>query len=169
MDDTDLIDQIRAQWASARPELDSTGFAIVARVLVLGKFLERRVGRALAPLDLSLWAFDVLATLRRQGSPYTLTPTELSLAAMLTSGAMTNRLDRLEERGLVRREPDPDDRRGVRVVLTSAGLELIDRAIEARFQEAAHAVAGLSGTEREALEKLLRQLLLGVREDSPEA
>ncbi|MEO7511983.1 MAG: MarR family transcriptional regulator [Gemmatimonadaceae bacterium] len=109
------------------------------------------------------------ATLRRQGPPYTLTPTELSLAAMLTSGAMTNRLDRLETRGLVRREPDPDDRRGVRVVLTSAGLELVDRAIEARFKEAAHAVEGLSGQERETLESLLRQLLLGVREDVSEA
>ena len=78
MPNADPIDRILEQWSRERPELDSSGFAIAGRLLVLGKLLERRVTRALAPLDLSLWAFDVLATLRRQGAPYRLTPTELS-------------------------------------------------------------------------------------------
>ena len=116
--DADRIDQIREQWRRERPGLDSSGFALVGRLLVLGKLLERRVSHALAPLDLALWAFDVLATLRRQGPPYRLTPTELSRETLLTPGAMTNRVDRLESAGLVRREAEPTDRRGVRVFLT---------------------------------------------------
>ncbi len=127
---------------------------------MLGKLLERRVTRALAPLDLSLWALDVLATLRRQGAPYRLTPTELSRATMLTSGAMTNRLDRLEAKGFVRREADPGDRRGVRVVLTERGLELVDHAIEVRFAEAQSAVAKLPAGGGRSLESLLRRLLV---------
>ncbi len=112
-----------------------------------------------APLDLSLWAFDVLATLRRQGPPYRLTPTELSRATLLTPGAMTNRVDRLEAAGLVRREAEPNDRRGVRVVLTKTGLKLVDRAIEVRFEEAESAVSALSSKDGKTLERLLRQVL----------
>lgn len=160
MPDRDPIDLIRAQWSRECPELDSRGFAVVGRLLVLGKLLERRVSEALAPLDLALWAFDVLATLRRQGPPYRRTPTELSRATLLTPGAMTNRIDRLETAGLVRREAEPSDRRGVRVVLTDAGLERVDRAIEVRFAEAESAVAALSDGDRADLERLLRALLV---------
>lgn len=159
MNDRDHIDQVGEQWARERPELDSSGFALVGRLLVLGKLLERRVGEALAPMDLALWAFDVLATLRRQGPPYRLTPTELSRATLLTPGAMTNRVDRLVGAGLVRREAEPTDRRGVRVVLTSKGLDLVDRAIQTRFDEANSAVSGLSTNERRTLERILRKLL----------
>jgi len=160
MPHSDLIDHIQEQWARERPDLDSSSLAISARVLVLSKLLERRVTRALAPLNLSLWAFDVLATLRRHGAPYRLTPTELSRATMLTSGAMTNRLDRLEARGLIRREADPGDRRGVRVVLMERGLKLVDQAIEVRFAEARSAIAKLSASDRRSLESGLRNLLL---------
>ncbi len=159
MPEADRIDHIREQWARERPDLDSRGFGVEGRLLLLGKLLERRVSRALAPLDLSLWAFDVLATLRRQGPPYRLTPTELSRATLLTPGAMTNRVDRLEAAGLVRREAEPNDRRGVRVVLSKAGLELVDRAIEVRFAEAESAAKTLSSKDRKTVEKLLRQLL----------
>lgn len=166
MPETDLIDRIREQWSRERPELDSGAFAIAGRLQVLGKLLERRVASCLAPLELSPWAFDVLATLRRQGAPYSLSPTELSHATMLTSGAMTNRLDRLESGGLVRREPDPSDRRGVRVALTDAGRELTDRAIEARFEEARSSLTALSAAERGALEELLRRLLVDLERDA---
>ena len=159
MPDTDRIGLIREQWARERPELDSSGFAQVGRLLLLGKLLERRVSRVLSALDLQLWAFDVLATLRRQGPPYQLTPTELSRATLLTPGAMTNRIDRLEARGLVRREAEPSDRRGVRVLLTEAGIELVDRAIEARFAEADSAMAGLSTRDRTTLDRILQRLL----------
>ncbi len=167
MPDTDRIGLIREQWARERPDLDSSAFALVGRLLLLGKLLERRVSRVLAPLDLQLWAFDVLATLRRQGPPYQLTPTELSRATLLTPGAMTNRIDRLEACGLVRREAEPTDRRGVRVLLTEAGIELVDRAIEARFAEADSAIAGLGSRDRTSLERILRRLLGELERDGP--
>lgn len=156
----DPIDHIREQWSRERPDLNSEGFAIAGRLQVLGKRLGTRVEEALAPLDLTRWAFDVLATLRRHGPPYHMTPTELSRATMLTSGAMTNRLDRLEARGLVRREPDPDDRRGIRVALTNEGRELADRGVAARFADAADVAAKLSAAERRKLESLLHKLLV---------
>lgn len=169
MANLDRIDLITEQWARERPDLSSGGFAIAGRVLLLGKLFERRVARALAPLDLAQWSFDVLATLRRQGPPYQLAPTELSRATLLTPGAMTNRLDRLEAAGLVRREVEPSDRRGVRVTLTEAGLERADRAIELRFAEADGAVAELSQRDRKTLEKILRRLLLELQREDAEA
>lgn len=166
---TDLIDHIRAQWSQERPELDSGGFAIAGRLQVLGKRLGCRVEQALAPLDLAPWAFDVLATLRRSGPPFRMTPTELTRATMLTSGAMTNRLDRLEERGFVAREADPDDRRGVRVVLTEEGREMAERGVAARFADATELSNTLSASERSKLESLLRKLLLGLEENERDA
>ncbi len=160
----DQVDLVRRQWARERPDLDSAGFAIVGRILMLGRLFERRVKQVLAPLSLELWAFDVLATLRRQGPPHALSAGELSRATLLTPGAMTNRIDRLEAAGLVRREPEPGDRRGVRVVLTARGLALVDRAIAERFAEAADAVAGLRAKERRELERLLRSLALGLEQ-----
>lgn len=163
----DRIDAIQAQWAEERPELDTRGFGLVGRLLLLGKLLERRVGQALAPHDLALWAFDVLATLRRQGAPYQLTPGELSRATLLTPGAMTNRIDRLEAAGLVRREADSSDRRGVRVCLTDAGLALVDRAVESRFAEADSAVSTLPQRDRASLERILRRLLGELERELP--
>jgi len=164
----DAVDRILAQWGRERPDLDPQGFGLVARLLVLGKRLERRVERALAQLDLGLWAFDVLATLRRQGPPYCLTPTELSRETLLTPGAMTNRIDRLETAGLVRREAEPSDRRGVRVLLTEKGRELVDRAVELRFDEARDAATRLPASERARLETLLKRLLAELERDPPE-
>ncbi len=159
MTDEDLIDRIREQWARERADLDTRGFALVGRLLLAGKLLERRVSRVLGALDLPLWAFDVLATLRRQGPPHRLTPTELSRATLLTPGAMTNRIDRLASSGYVRREAEPRDRRGVRVELTDEGLALVDRAVEVRFEEAEDAVSDLPARDRDALERILRRLL----------
>ena len=156
----DSIDGIREQWSVQRPDLDSSGVAITDRIFALAKHLDRRAVQVLEPLVLSPWAFDVLAALRRQGAPYRLTPTELSRATLLTSGAMTNRLDRLEAQGLVRREADPGDRRGVRVVLLAGGVDLVDRALALRFAESVEATAALSLAEGRTLESLLRRLLL---------
>jgi DNA-binding MarR family transcriptional regulator len=159
MNDGDLIDEICGQWAQERPELDTSGLAVVGRLMLLGRLLERRLGAVLAELELSVWAFDVLATLRRQGSPYQLTPGQLSRATMLTSGAMTNRLDRLEQAGWLRREADPRDRRGVCVFLTDEGRALVDRAIALRLDDARRVVEGLSETQRRALGGQLSALL----------
>jgi DNA-binding MarR family transcriptional regulator len=161
----DVIKQIVEQWSRERPDLDPSGFEVVGRILVLAEHLKRRVGEALAPLELGLWGFDVLATLRRQGEPFRLTPTELSQATMLTSGAMTNRLDRLEAAGLVRRDRNPDDRRGVHVVLTERGRELVDQAIAVRFDEATDAVTVLNEREREEAAALLAKLLSHLEQD----
>ena len=165
MNKTDAIKKIVEQWSVERPELDPSGFEVVGRILVLAEHLRRRVGEVLEPLGLGLWGFDVLATLRRQGAPFRLTPTELSHASMLTSGAMTNRLDRLEEAGLVRRERNPDDRRGVHVVLTEHGRELVDRALAVRFDEANDAVAGMALKEREKTAALLAKLLAHLEQE----
>jgi len=156
---TDILDHVLSQWARERPELDGDGLAVVGRVLVLAKLLDRSVGHALKPLGLSLWAFDMLATLRRQGAPFRMTPTELGRSTMLTSGAITNRIDRLAERGWVRREPDPHDRRGVYVMLTEAGRELADRAVEVRLKEAEGAVQVLPEPDRTALREGLARWL----------
>ena len=165
MTGADAIKQIIEQWSRERPDLDPSGFEVVGRVLVLAEHLKRRVGDALAPLGLGLWGFDVLATLRRQGEPFRLTPTELSQATMLTSGAMTNRLDRLENDGLVRRDRNPDDRRGVHVLLTDKGRELVDRAIEIRFDEATAAAAVLDDQEQKKVAALLAKLLINLEQD----
>ena len=160
MTGNDEIGEIVEQWSRERPDLDTSGLEIVGRILVLAKYLKRRVEQVLRPLDLSLWGFDVLATLRRQGEPFRLTPTDLSRATMLTSGAMTNRLDRLETAGLVRRERALEDRRGVHVVLTPEGRELVDRAIALRLEEAGRAIAGLTPRERTVATELLKKLLM---------
>lgn len=140
--------------------------AVVGRVLRLARRFEDSVEKALAPLDLALWEFDVLATLRRHGAPFRISASQLAHASMLTSGAMTNRIDRLEKRGLVQRLDDPSDRRGVLVALTNRGTELVDRAIVARFAEARSHVVDLSPTQRERLERTLRTLLARFPEES---
>jgi DNA-binding MarR family transcriptional regulator len=162
----DPFDSIHEQWKRERPQADTSGFEVIGRILLLAKYLQHSLAGRLRDLDLDLWAFDVLATLWRQGPPYHFSPTELSKAAMLSSGAMTNRLDRLEASGLVARNPDPTDRRGLIIELTPKGRALVDQAIVARLQEANEAVAPLSQTERQELTSLLRKLL-AAHEDIP--
>ena len=164
----DLVDLILEQWAHERPDLDSRGFGIAGRLQVLGKRLGVRVEQVLAPLDLSQWSFDVLATLRRNGPPFHMTPTQLTRATMLTSGAMTNRIDRLEKRGLVQRRPDPDDRRGCLVVLTKKGRALADKGAATRFADATDIAEKLSSAEQKKLESLLRKLLVVLEGDDAE-
>ncbi|MBL8898624.1 MAG: MarR family transcriptional regulator [Planctomycetes bacterium] len=156
----DRIDLLQQQWRSERPELDPTPMAVVGRVLRLAKLLEASLERALQPFELAAWEFDVLATLRRHGAPYRMSATRLATSSMLTSGAMTNRIDRLEQRGLVERLADPNDRRGVVVALTPRGIELVEQAVAARFEEAAARLAGIAKTDRERLAQGLRRMLL---------
>jgi len=106
--------------------------------------------------------FDVLATLRRSGAPFSLTPTALYETTMVTSGAMTNRLDRLEKAGLIRRVPHPSDRRGLMVQLTEEGRELIDRAVEAHVENEHRILSSLDTEERERLAALLEKLIAGL-------
>jgi DNA-binding MarR family transcriptional regulator len=155
----DPFDTVREQWARERPDLDASGFEVLWRISFLHKDLRRSMDRKASKAGLPNGAFDVLANLRRQGPPYQMSPTELSEAAMLTSGAMTNRLDRLEEGGLVERHPDPDDRRSLSVRLTKKGKELVDVALDVRFEHANRALEPLTEPERNQLVRLLRKLV----------
>jgi DNA-binding MarR family transcriptional regulator len=137
--------------------------AVVGRIQRLARELERALDRVFSSFGLGLGEFDLLATLRRSGEPYRMTPGELLDWMMVTSGAVTKRVDRLERAGLVARAPDPGDRRGVLVGLTPEGLELIDRAVEEHVANEENLLAGLTNQERERLARLLRKLGESVR------
>ena len=162
----DLLDRLIEDWKGQRPELDARAMGVVGRVLQLGRMLENRAGKALRRFEIHYTDLDVLATLRRSGAPFRLTPTELRRSVLITSGAMTAVLDRLERAGLLRRVEDPSDRRVRAVELTDDGRERIDRAIEVRFREAEMALTGLDSEQREALANLLRTLILSIDDAS---
>lgn len=158
----DSVDNLLAQWHQERPELDVSALALAVRIEMLAKLLHRNMARRLADVGLKTSEYDVLSALRRQGPPYELPATALAKASLLSSGAMTTRVDHLLGRGLVRRKRDAGDRRGVRVRLTPKGLALVDDAIQARLEAAERSVDGLSDEERAAIEGGLRKLLLSL-------
>jgi DNA-binding MarR family transcriptional regulator len=148
------------QWARERPDLDVTPMLVLGRLNEASALIARdRLAPLFAHFGLQAGEFDVLATLRRSGQPYALTPTALYEATMVTSGAMTNRLDRLEKAGLILRGPHPNDRRGIVVQLTERGLALIDEALTAHVANEHEILAGLAQTERETLALLLGKLI----------
>lgn len=158
----DKVDELLSQWRAERPDLDVSALGIAIRVDMLAKLLHRGAATSLAEVGLKPWEYDVMSALRRQGTPYSLPASELARASLLSPGAMTTRIDHLERQRMVRRMPDPNDRRGVRVNLTRKGLRLIDAAIEARLTAAEAAVRCLSRRERSAAEIALRSLLESV-------
>ena len=162
----DIIDRIIEQWQTERPDLDANCMGVVGRILRLAGHLERRANEVLEESGLSIWAFDMLGTLLRSGKPYSMTPTELMKSVMLSSGAMTNRIDRLEALGLIERIPDEQDRRSLRVQLTAKGRKFITEAAPVRFEEAWNALRNLSEREHALLSSLLRKMLLTVEEAS---
>jgi DNA-binding MarR family transcriptional regulator len=155
---SDAVDRITAQWRRERPDLDSTPMEVIGRITRLSAVVQRELERVFAQHGLAGGDFDVLATLRRSGA--SLTPGELSRSTMVTTGGMTKRLDRLEALGLIRREPDPRDRRGRLIALTDDGRALIDRAVEAHLQNEQRLLADLSNAKRDELAALLRELLI---------
>ncbi len=163
--DTDHVDRIVEQWAEQRPELDTSGLRIAARAVRLQRYLDQAMSEAVSPFELQIGELNVLATLRRSGPPFELTPTELYRGLLISSGAMTNRLDRLEASHLITRRVDPDDRRRVRVALTSHGCAVIDRAMDAHVRSLDGVLAGIDDEQRRALEDLLRDLLLRLERD----
>lgn len=158
----DYLDTILEQWASERPELDVSPMGVIGRISRLSRLLERNIERVFASYDLSRGGFDVLAALRRSGPPYQLTPTELYNSLLISSGATTNRVDRLQERGLVARIPDPTDRRGVLIALTPKGKRLVDRVTESHVENEHHMLEHLNAAERQQLGQLLRKLLVNL-------
>ncbi|MGJ9421095.1 MarR family winged helix-turn-helix transcriptional regulator [Aeromicrobium sp. CF3.5] len=155
----DHVDVVLGQWATERSDLDVRTMGVLGRLARLDRIASAAQTRTLAPHDLDAASFDVLATLRRAGEPWTLTPAELARSSMLTSGAVTQRLDRLEGRGWVRREPSELDGRSVRVVLTPAGRDRIDAALPDHLRTQADVLAVLSHRDRDVLAALLRRLL----------
>ncbi|MBK7722510.1 MAG: MarR family transcriptional regulator [Austwickia sp.] len=156
----DEVDDIVAVWQRETPHLDVTPLEILSRISRLAKHLDRARRAAFAGQHLEVWEYDVLAALRRAGAPYELSPGALVHQTLSTSGTMTNRIDRLERRGLVRRSPDPRDRRGVRVQLTPAGRDVVEAALAALLDWEHEFLSALPPQQRTELADLLRALLL---------
>lgn len=159
----DSVDRMVVAWQRSRPDLDVSQLEVVGRLLLCARHLERALIAALKPLGLSFGDFDVVNTLRRMGEPAN--PSELAAASLITSGAMTARLDRLVETGLVERTADPRDRRAVKVTLTEEGNRTADRALQLVLDADERFLAPLDGTARNDVAGLLRRLL-GPHEDT---
>jgi DNA-binding MarR family transcriptional regulator len=165
----DAVDTILEQWQRERPDLDASPMGVIGRLSRISQHLDNAIRAALAGLGISPGEFDVLATLRRTGAPYQLNPSALYQAVMLSSGAMTNRLDRLEQAGYVRRLPDPQDRRSTLVQLTEKGRQLVDQAVEVHVSNEQRLVSALSAEERDQLNSILSRWLQSFEDaqDSP--
>jgi DNA-binding MarR family transcriptional regulator len=158
----DAVDQILQQWGRERPDLDCSPMGVIGRITQLQRevFLAQRVTFARHGLDAP--SFDVLAALRRAGAPYQLTPTELMRTALVTSGAITQRLDRLEDRGLITRERSEADGRAVVVTLTAAGRAALDTALPDHLETEKQLLDGLPSADQALLADLLRRLLVAL-------
>jgi DNA-binding MarR family transcriptional regulator len=155
----DEVDGIIAGWQAERPDLDVEPLQVLSRVSRLARHLDLARRTAFAAHDLEVWEFDVLSALRRQGPPYQLSPGALLRATLVTSGTMTNRIDRLADAGLVGRYPDPTDKRGVLVQLTDQGKRAVDAALADLLAREHELLGGLSPAQRTELAGLLRTLL----------
>jgi DNA-binding MarR family transcriptional regulator len=159
--ETDEVDRIVGAWAQQRPDLDFSPMEVLSRVDRLSRHLDRARRDAFRRTDIEPWEWDVLSALRRAGHPYQLSPKQLLQQTLVSSGTMTNRIDRLVGRRFVRREADPDDGRSVLVTLTEDGRVRVDAAITRLMDAEAELLDRLSGSERERLATLLRRLSLG--------
>lgn len=158
---TDEVDRIVAAWNTQRPDLDFAPLEVFSRIDRLSRHLERSRHEAFRRSELESWEWDVLSALRRAGEPYRLTPTQLLQQTMVSSGTMTNRIDRLVGRRLVRREADPRDGRRVFVVLTDDGRVRVDAAITRLVDAESGLLDRLTHADRERMAALLRKLSLG--------
>jgi DNA-binding MarR family transcriptional regulator len=156
----DLIEKLITDWGREGLGIDVRAMGAVGRIMRLGTIYESNATAVLKPYGLRYTEFDVLATLRRSGEPFQLNPKQLIDSVLLTSGAMTACLDRLEERQLINRVRDPSDRRGRLIVLTHKGIKLVEQAVKYRFEQAQNELKCLSGNEQKELTKLLEKLSL---------
>lgn len=158
----DHVDGVLAQWHMVRPEGDASPMAIFTRVYRLSKYLNRRIAAVFRKHGLHDGEFDLLATLYRSGQPQGLTPNALRHAAVLSSGAMTNRLDRLEEAGLIQRVPNPDDRRSLLIRLSDQGQTVLLGCLDEYLATLHRMQAPLDQQQKQALANGLRTLLLAL-------
>lgn len=165
MDAETVIENVIEEWGQERPELDMTPMRTLHPIWLVVEALVRVRSAVIKEFGLTLPSLDVLAALRRRGKPYRSTPTDLAQAAMVTTGGMTPRLDRLEKAGHICRVPDTKDRRVSYAELTDQGLKLIDEVIQAFAEREVHIVSHLSEPEQKRLQKLTHQLLRAIDED----
>lgn len=163
----DQVDLILKQWSQERPDLDPSPMGVIGRISRASRYIDQFLQKNFVQFGLISGDFDVLATLRRNGAPYQLTPTALFSSLMLSSGAMTNRLDRLENAGHIERKPHPNDRRGTLVTLTKQGLELIELVVVAHIAHEQQILSSLTSDEQKVLADLLRKILLSFGDDVP--
>ncbi len=156
----DEVDALVQAWSRERPDLDVSPLEVLSRVSRLARHLDLARRESFETHGLEPWEFDVLAALRREGAPYTLSPGRLLQVTLVTSGTMTNRIDRLEQKGLVERAPDPSDRRGVQVRLTDTGRRRVDDALTDLLEHEREILASLAPQDKGRLAELLRHLTL---------
>lgn len=161
----DHVDKILAQWRRERPDLDIAPMGLIGRLKRLTLCLTREMDKTWAEYGLNSASFDVLATLRRSGPPFALSPGDLMATTMVTSGTMTNRIDQLEKAGLVARRKNPEDGRGFLISLTDKGFAVIDAAVTAHAQTQERLVSDLSEKDRKKLDALLKIFLADFEED----
>jgi DNA-binding MarR family transcriptional regulator len=157
----DALDRITSQWNAVRPDVDVSPMGVIGRVSRLSRLVDRRLAANFARHGIENWMYDVLATLRRSGEPFELTAGDLVRQTMVTTGAITNRIDRLEQRGLVERA-SADDRRKVIVRLTPQGLDLVDDVVAGHMATERDILAALSPRQQRELARLLRTVLLSL-------
>lgn len=162
----DWTDRLLSEWARQHPDAGVDVLRVTARISRIATHLERRQEDVFARFGLTRGDLGVLSALRVVGPPHRLTPTQLFKGLMLSSAGITGRLDRLERRGFVQRDPDPADRRGVLVDLTAAGLEVVDSAVRAYTESEQQLLGGFERDEVEALGRLLRKLLAELEQPS---
>lgn len=153
------VDDILDQWKRQRPDLDLAPMGLTSRLSRIARHLNGALERTFAEHGLNMATFDVLATLRRAGSPYRLSPGDLISRTLVTSGTMTNRIDQLVKAGYVERVPNPDDGRSITVALTARGLKKVDAAVAAHVANLQRLTAGLSDNEFKRLDRLLTRYL----------
>ena len=164
--DDDTVDEIQAAWKRERPDLNASSIGIITRLWRLAHHLDVARAQTLAALGTDASTLDALATLRRSGPPYRLTAGELQRRSLVTAGAISQRLDKLEEAGLVRRQRDRDDRRIVHISLTPRGRRLADRVFAAIMEQEQRMLGSLAGAERDRLETLLKRWLTAFEHDT---
>lgn len=155
----DAVEKIIEQWQRERSELALEHMLTIGRLKRCAALVGQRLEEEFSKHDLTTWEFDVLATLRRAGAPYCLTPTQLFSTMMITSGTMTHRMQRLQKRGLIERIDNPDDARSKQVRLSEAGFTCIERAVTGHVANEAKILAPFDVAQREALDKALANLL----------
>jgi len=164
----DSIATFMAQWRTEKPGIDASPLGVLGRISRLSIYVRDRAEKWLKPMDLTWESFSILAALRRSGKPYELRPTDMYREALLSSGAITNRIDGVERRGWVERRPDTVDRRVTIVRLTPAGKTVIDKALEIHFRELSKLLGGMTRGDRDELGTLLGKLLATFESESAE-